>query len=416
MIQKKILLFFLAISVFSFSQVLPDARKVDWSTAGLINATISKTFKNIDMADFNVVGDGVTANDAILANVISSITTPGAILNFPEGTFLFNKPIVLESNIIIKGRRADKTIFKIDLLQKDHGVKIKGNLTNTITTISLPSLKDDNYINVADATNFAAGDWIEIKQDDSSLIDPSSVSWASETVGQIVQINSITGNTISLVSPLRMDYIAARLPYIVKFNPIENAGIECIKIVRIDDTTPKNRSNIYFEYAVNSWVKAIESDKCTNGHVDVRKSSNIYISNSYFHHGFSYGSGGRAYGVILQATTGETLVENNIFEHLRHSMLLQTGVNGNVFSYNFSTDAYWEEPFFDNDDAGDMVLHGNYPYANLFEMNIGSTVVVDNSHHTNGPYNTFHFSNRYCGHLCFRKVLSSSSHGCKRHT
>jgi hypothetical protein len=40
-----------------------------------------------------------------------------------------------------------------------------------------------------------------------------------------------------------------------------------------------------------------------------------------------------------------------------------------------------------------MVLHGNYPYANLFEGNIGQNIVIDDSHGKNGMYNTF-FRNR----------------------
>jgi hypothetical protein len=40
-----------------------------------------------------------------------------------------------------------------------------------------------------------------------------------------------------------------------------------------------------------------------------------------------------------------------------------------------------------------MVLHGNYPFANLFEGNINQNTVIDNSHGKNGPYNTF-FRNR----------------------
>jgi hypothetical protein len=45
------------------------------------------------------------------------------------------------------------------------------------------------------------------------------------------------------------------------------------------------------------------------------------------------------------------------------------------------------------DAAGDMVLHGNFPYANLFEQNVCQNVVIDNSHGANGLYNTF-FRNR----------------------
>jgi len=109
------------------------------------------------------------------------------------------------------------------------------------------------------------------------------------------------------------------------------------------------------------------------------------------HHGFDYGGGGRAYGVMLHSTTNECLVEDNIYERLRHSMIVQSGANGNVFAYNYSLDAYWDS--FPNDAAGDAVLHGNYPYANLFEQNICQNIVIDNSHGPNGPNNTI-FRNR----------------------
>jgi hypothetical protein len=142
-------------------------------------------------------------------------------------------------------------------------------------------------------------------------------------------------------------------------------------------------------------VKNVESENCTFAHIMAENSSNLAICRSYFHHGFEYGGGGRAYGVALQFTTNECLIEDNIFEHLRHSMLLQAGPNGNVFAYNFSTDPYWvsTSPFIPNDAAGDMVLHGNYPYANLFEQNSGQNIIIDNSHGANGPFNTF-FRNR----------------------
>ena len=74
-------------------------------------------------------------------------------------------------------------------------------------------------------------------------------------------------------------------------------------------------------------------------------------------------------------------------------MLLQVGANGNVLAYNYSRDPYWDEPPLPTNSAGDAVLHGNYPYLNLFEGNIVQHIVVDNSHGINGPNNTF-FRNR----------------------
>ncbi|MEJ7588965.1 MAG: hypothetical protein WKI04_15525 [Ferruginibacter sp.] len=101
---------------------------------------------------------------------------------------------------------------------------------------------------------------------------------------------------------------------------------------------------------------------------------------------------GEGYGIACELTSGECLVENNIFKHLRHSMLLQSSANGNVFAYNYSIEPYKSESF-PNDLSADIALHGNYPYLNLFEGNIAQNISIDAAHGINGPFNTF-FRNR----------------------
>jgi hypothetical protein len=191
-----------------------------------------------------------------------------------------------------------------------------------------------------------------------------------------------------------MDFPILRNPYIKKIIPVSNVGIECISFERIDNCAPEQASTIHFDYAVNCWVNGIESNKTTFAHIEASHSSNLSVTHSYFHHAFDYGGGGRAYGVMWHFTTNECLVYSNSFEHLRHSMIVQAGANGNVFAYNRSVDPFWTEGlFFPSNSAGDMVLHGNYPFANLFEQNDGQNMVIDNSHGANGPFNTF-FRNR----------------------
>ena len=69
-------------------------------------------------------------------------------------------------------------------------------------------------------------------------------------------------------------------------------------------------------------------------------------------------------------------------------MLLQAGANGNAFSYNYSLQPFNTDTF-PNNLSGDIVLHGNYPYQNLFEGNIVQNIIADASHGINGPFNTF---------------------------
>lgn len=388
------------IAVASFSQTLPSNRSVNWSLAGLRDTSTSN-FQLMNMNSIGAIGDGVTPNDSIINYAITISSSNGAYLIFSSGNFLFNNTINLDDNIILKGNGADSTIFTFDLGGSGHSIKISGTSTNDTSYLIQQGVKDSNFIEINNPSLFSSGDWIRIIQNDSDLI---TSSWAYGTIGQIVKIVSINNNQIYLDSPLRRDYNLSRAPYIKKINPIKNVGIECLKINRLDSTSPQQSSNIYFNYAVNSWVKGVESENCSYSHVGGRNSSNLYINKSYFHHGFGYGGGGRAYGVMLHSTANECLVEDNIFEHLRHSMIVQSGANGNVFSYNYSTDPYWDSS--PNNSAGDMVLHGNYPYSNLFEQNICRNIVIDNSHGPNGEHNTF-FRNRAEGYGVFFSANNS---------
>ena len=399
--QKVILITLCLVSFFIEAQTLTQNRSVDWTLAGLRDTT-TNNFQYIDMQTFGVVNDSLTPNDVMFSNALNSVSGVGAILVFPAGFFLFNSTLNLPSNIIIRGQGADSTTFVFDLRGNGNSFHILGNSSSLDTTcLTQMSIKDSLSIYVNNATIFSIGDYFQIIQQDADLV---TSSWAENSVGQIIEIANIIGNKIILESPLRMDYTVARTPYIQKITPSKNVGIECLKILRIDDTSPQQKSNIYFKYAVNCWVSGIESENCTFSHIEASNSSNISISKSYFHHGFDYGGGGRAYGVMLQATSGECLVEDNIFEYLRHSMILQSGANGNVFAYNYSFDPFWTST--PNDAAGDMVLHGNYTYANLFEQNICRNIVIDDSHGPNGPYNTF-FRNRAEGYGIFFSASNS---------
>lgn len=387
------LLSLLGLSAAAFTQVLPAARSVNWKIAGLRD-TSTTGFTIIDMQAHGISGDGVTPNDAALSNVLSGISGPGAILVFPAGNFLLNNPVQLPGNLVIKGQGADATTFTFSLNGNGNAFNIEGAMGADTTLVVQSAAKAASSLTVFNASSFHAGDWVQLIQQDTDLV---TSTWAYNSVGQIVQIASIGNNQLTLASPLRMDYQLARMPYIRKLNTISNVGIECIKIRRTDNTAPQQSSNIRFTFAENCWVSGIESENCTFSHIDATSCSNLQVSKSYFHHAFEYGDGGRGYGIMLQATTGESRVEDNVFEHLRHSMIVQSGANGNVFAFNYSTDPYWPQiaPVPTNS-AGDMVLHGNYVYSNLFEQNICQNIVIDNSHGPNGPYNTF-FRNRASG-------------------
>lgn len=265
-----------------------------------------------------------------------------------------------------------------------------GTVSGAPAYLAANANKDDRHIILSGASGFAPGDALQLIEEDDSLI---TSDWALHTTGQIMRVGAVSGDTLFLESPLRRGYRLSEQARAVPLNMARNIGIERLRLVR-EDATVSQTSNIRFDLVADSWIQCVESYNANFGHIDLRRSMHVTVEGSYMQDGFAYGSGGKAYGVVLHSTTGDCLVTGNRFKHLRHSMLLQSGANGNVLSYNYSTGPHWTEvgPLPANS-AGDLVLHGNYPYLNLFEGNDVAHIVIDDSHVANGPFNTV-FRNR----------------------
>ena len=393
---------FIGLSFWGQCQILPNYKATNWSYAGLESNVDQTTFVKAKASENGFANDGITDNTTALNNLFSTFIGQGLIIQFDSGNYVFNSTIKLPSNTIIKGLGANKTTLTIDLNGAGNAIEIAGTLSKKMSSsLTSKMFKNSTSITINSPEIYQPNEWLKLSQNDSDWV---TSSWALGSVGQIFKVKSIKDSTIFLTSIARMSYELNRKPIISSIVPKANVGIECLKINRIDNTAPSQNSNLYFSYAVNCWVKGIESVNCTFAHIDVRNSSNLSISNSYFHDAFEHGTGGRAYGVMLQSTTNECLVENNVFKRLRHSMIVQSGANGNVFSLNYSTDIYWD--LTPSDGAGDMVLHGNYVFLNLFEQNICRNIVIDDSHGPNGKYNTF-YRNRAEGYGIFFSAANS---------
>ena len=372
----------------SYTQVLPLNRSVDWTVAGLNDtSTIGFTYYNVIQE--GVIPDGITPVIAIVDSLLQLNQSGGIHLHFPAGSYFFNETLSLPSNCLITGDGATETHFIFDLGGTNHSIQSTGNLVSSDTSsFTNQGDKGSQLIVVNSASSFEPGDWIRIRQQDADLVFSS---WAQGSVGQIAKIIAIAGDTLFLNSELRMDYSLNRAPFVIRVFMKRNIGIQCLSLERIDNTAPEQASGIHFTYTENCWISGVSSNKTTFAHIEFEGVSNSKVEKSYFQDAFEYGGGGRGYGVVLHFTTNECLIENNIFKHLRHSILLQAGANGNVVTFNHSLDPYWtnSNPILGANSAGELVLHGNFVFANLFEQNDVQNIVIDNSHGANGPFNTF---------------------------
>jgi hypothetical protein len=388
-IATGIMMLFMVPVIDLSAQVIPSYRTMDWSVAGAGYDFNANQGVWVDVTSFGVTGDGITDNYAALTSAVQSLGGSRGTLFFPAGRYLINGFLNLPDSITLLGANADSTVLLFNAGENNHAIKVNGSVAGSFVPVMGGALKNSMKLVVADASPFIGAVVAELIQDGNQHM---TSSWAMSSLGQMVLIDSVAGDTLYLKHPLRLDYDSLLSPRIRPVNPRRAVSIECLRIERVDQTT-SSTANILFYYAWDCRIMGVESRFCNFAHVDVRLSANITVRSSYFHEGHGYGSGGKAYGVCVHSTSGSCLVVNNIFRKLRHSILLQSGANGNVFAYNFSTDPYWTDVAAPANSAGDIVLHGNYPYLNLFEGNIVQNIVIDDSHGKNGHHNTF-FRNR----------------------
>lgn len=379
-------IYLLVIATGLKAQTIPANRRVDWSVAGYQGTKpVYTTIRNI--TDFFIAGDGTTV-DQQLDRAILSLDGGNGVIYFPAGTYVFGSPIVLRSGIVLRGQGASSTTLQFNLGGSGNLITIAGNNTSDISGVNGAAVKNQNTISVSNPSLFRVNDYVKIYQNDTSLLRDA---YAWNSVAQVLRIESISGNNITFNHPLRRTYQPIDSPRLRRLQMTTGVGIECLKIQRLDSSVGQT-SNIYLDKAAQCWINGVESDSCNFAHVQIANSTNIEVTGSYFHGAFRYGGGGQGYGISAEYSSGECLIENNIFRHLRHSMLVQSGANGNVFTYNYSREPFASDVFPSNL-AGDIVMHGNYPYASLFEGNIVQNIVVDSSHRINGPFNTL-FRNR----------------------
>lgn len=382
-------IFSLFLSGFAIAQTIPQNRITDWSKAGY-NDSLPTYSNTVNIMNYGGVADGVTPNDsAIRAAILALGSQPGTIY-IPAGNYLFNATIhINRDSIVLKGDgSATKLLFDLDG-KAWHCIDISGSVTATIVDIPGHLNKGDSILNTANNSAYKAGDYIHLYSNDSNIIYSP---WAYRTTGQIARVTRVQGNGVFIDAALRRNYADSFDTQTRTLLPATGVGIECLYIER-KDSSVQQTNNINIEFSAYCWVTGVESNISNFAHVAISRSTHIEVRGCYFHHGHSYGRAGKAYGTLVQFTSGDCLIANNIFEHLRHSMLVQLGANGNVFAHNYSFDTYWEEPSLPANAAGDIVCHGDYPYMNLFEGNIAQNIVVDDSHGINGQFNTF-FRNR----------------------
>ena len=368
-------------------QELDESRITLWSNAGS-SSNADYSLQQVNVLEFGADPTGNYSSYEAYLLAVEALNNQAGTIYFPIGEYYFESEISIPDSVRLQGESTE-TVLKFNLGGSGNLIHITGGSAPQQFELIAPALKGTNVLSLSNTEQFEAGDVVRLSCNDEEFMHST---WAHGSMGQVVEIIGKNGNDLFLDDPITTYYPLDLEPFVRKVNAVRGVKISCMKLER-EDATSSQTSNIYVRNAIDCAIENVESEGCNFAHIEVNSSAHISISGSYLHHAHAYGGGGQGYGVVFQATSSFCLAENNVFEHLRHSMLLQSGATGNVFGYNYSIDPYWVSGMLPSNSAGDAVLHGNYPHHNLFEGNVIQNMVVDASHGFNGPFNTF-FRNR----------------------
>lgn len=374
---------------------LAASRRVDWTSAGypgeIPRPSASET--RINVQEMGAFADGVSDDSGAIQAIIDAAAEPTVIL-FPAGVYRLESPLLLESDIVLRGEGSDVTT--LECFSDEGCVRIIGSGDGGYRPIVAGFAKEARQLSVDDVSGFQVGQGGEIRQEDIDAVDPTG-EWGRNTdwvpthvVGQMVKIVAIEGNTLTIDPPLHIALTPEKNPEIMPVTYKQRVGVEDLTIRRLDTGTISN--NFKIERAADCWFQRIESDQTQKYHFSISRSLHIEVRTCYIHDAYHKGGGGRGYGVNIFNHATSVLVEDNIFSELRHAMIIQVGANACVFGYNYAQRNY--------DDGGwdktAISVHGHYPFMNLFEGNIVGYAGLADYWGASGPGNTL-FRNRIMG-------------------
>lgn len=334
---------------------------------------------------------------ATIQEAIDRVPTPGAV-RLPVGTFQLHRPLEMRTGVVLRGAGVGRTRLEFeipplppqssgDIALAQGAIRFAGRRAATPIPWSDGYAKGTSVLHLADTSGLKAGDLILVfSENDPELMyteERWNRDWARQSLAQIVSLTAVDGKTVTIDTPLRLDYRAELDPRIQLLEPIENAGVEGLSIIRLDHQAD---SVIGLEVAANCWVRDCESAWTGRGHIWMNFSRFLTIEGNEVHHAYDYGGGGNGYGIVAGNVAVDCLVVDNVLHHLRHAMMTKRGSNGNVFAYNYSFERRRDPP--EKPLLCDISVHGHYSYANLFEGNVVAYIELADFWGPTGPGTT----------------------------
>jgi hypothetical protein len=194
-------------------------------------------------------------------------------------------------------------------------------------------------------------------------------------IGQVMEIKSISGDTVSFTTPLHTAFPLPQVPQLVRFSndangtpqpAVESSGIEDLYVSHGEGGD--GGGNIHLYAAAYSWVAGVESGASSGSSVNLDACFRCVLRDSYLHSTVDPNPGGAGYGIALDDYAADNLVENNISWNFNKVIVMRTTGGGNVIGYNYMEDG-WGAGYRTIVEVGLNASHMTTPHYELFEGN-----------------------------------------------
>ena len=353
------------------------------------------------------IGDATQA----IQNALNGCAGKNQVVRLSAGIYKVSSTITVPSGVVLRGAGSDAAagtiiersgggeVLSIGIMKDAVCYDGRGFDSSAQPLLTQDAAKETSSVSVASAAKFAAGDLALIDQADTSEVNEGDCSSifkraANYGVSERVEISSVSGNTLTLTTPLHWTFKTVQSARISKVVAAATkwAGIEALLVQggRPGGYPGQNAGGIDVSNAAYCWVKDVQVDGTTSGMpIRLAGTYRCVIRDSHFHNSYSYGFGQDNYGIVLACGAADNLIENNVARFMNKPILFNNSGGGNVVAYNY-VDNSWSCDG-NNDDGfqeASIDCHCAFPHMELFEGNwaphMGATIT-----HGNAGYLTF---------------------------
>jgi hypothetical protein len=173
--------------------------------------------------------------------------------------------------------------------------------------------------------------------------------------GQVLEVASVSGTTVTFSTPLHDTYTVANQAHVVRHSaaaaptctpvtaPISGIGVENIYFYGVPTdagTSTQQNGAIQFLGMKNSWVKNVEVFNWTGSAVQFQRCFRCEVRDSYIHQTYQPNPGGGGYSIAFDWQTSDSLAENNVVWAVNKVDVMRSSGGGNVFGYNYFEDGF----------------------------------------------------------------------------